>query len=219
MRIKLLLSLFTLVASVNAQKITRILGEDSTRYSKNGIWFTKPGHRMIIEGIYNGKDLYMSNSFGPGGIGYCISEVKVNKNITADEVNAEIFRIDLLSHKLKLGESFSITVFYKDSCTIKEPLIMNPSVLKERNPAGKNLLVIEGTNYNTSLIVMNPRSGPGYGIKEILVNGIKVENINMDVIELSFFKMKIDYQKKVKIEFKFEKDCDPFIIIPEVINY
>jgi hypothetical protein len=219
MKIKLTLFLFMFVAGMNAQKITKILNKDTSRYLKDGVKYKKLAHRMEIEGVYNGKDLYISNGFGKDGIGYCINGLKVNGNYTSDEINASQFKVDLSVHKFKLGEKVKIIVYYKDSCMIKEPLLMNPSVLKERNPSGNTILVVEGTNYNGSLLVMNPRSGPGYGIKEILVNGIKVENINMDVIELSFFKMKIDYQKKVKIEFKFEKDCDPFIINPEVINY
>lgn len=220
MRSKLILVLTVLFsASISAQKITKILHKDTSRFSKNGIMYKRLSHRMVIEGVYNGKDLYINNGFGKEGIGYCISEVKVNRNITTDEVNATVFKIDLSVHKLKAGETFTIILFYKDSCMIKEPLLMNQGAIKQRDPSGNNSLVIEGVNYNASLIVVNPRSGTGYGIKEILVNGKKVEAISSDMIEISFFKMEIPYEKKLKIEFKYENDCDPIIINPEVINY
>ena len=174
---------------------------------------------MIIDGVYNGKNLFIKNSFGPGGIGYCINGLKVNGNYTTDEINADQFGVDLSLHKLKQGEKFQMIIFYKDSCSFKEPLLMNPSAAAQRNPSGKSTMMIEGVNYNAKLLVMNPRTANGYGIKEVLVNGIKVEKITMDVFDISFFEMKIPYQAKIKIEFKFENDCDPFIINPEVINY
>ncbi len=219
MRIKPILLVLMLATSLNAQKVTKILHKDTTRYSKNGINYKRLAHRMIIEGVYNGKDLYMSNGFGKDGIGYCVTELKVNGNYTADEINASVFRVDLGVHKLKLGEKFTITMVYKDSCMGSDPLMMNQGVIKERDPSGNNTLIVEGTNYNGNLQVLNPRSGKGYGIKEVTVNGKKVENIAADVFEIPFYKLKIPYQEKIKIEFKYEGDCDPFIINPEVINY
>jgi hypothetical protein len=210
---------FLMLSYSYSQKITKIRYQDTSRFSKNGINYKRLAHRMVVEGVYNGKDLYIKNGFGKDGIGWCINGLKVNGNYTADEINGSEFKVDLSAHKLKKGEKVTITIYYKDSCMIKEPLLMNQSVIKERDTSGKNSLVIEGINYNASLLVVNPRSGKDHGIKEILVNGKKVENINMDVIEISFFKMKIAYEAKLKIEFKFEGDCDPFIINPEVINF
>ncbi len=208
-----------LVANMNAQKILKVMYKDTSRYSKNGVMYKRLSHHLLIEGVYNGKDLFIRNGFGKDGIGYCINGLKVNGNYTTDEINASEFKVDLSVHKLKQGEKFTILVYYNDSCMIKEPLLMNQSAIKERDPSGKNELIVEGTNYNASLLIVNPRMGNGYGIKEIMVNGKKVDSIEKDMIELSFFKMKIDYQSKLKIEFKFEKDCDPIIINPEVINY
>jgi hypothetical protein len=219
MKIKLLLMFFVLILSMNAQKITRVMHKDTSRFSKNGIMYKRVSHRMVIEGVYNGKDLFVKNGFGKDGIGYCINGLKVNGNYTTDDINASEFKVDLAAHKLKQGETFTVTIYYKDSCMIKEPLLMNQTAIGERDPSGKNVLVVEGTNYNGNLIVVNPRFGNDYGIKEILVNGIKVESIKSDMIEISFFKMKIAYQAKLRIEFKFENDCDPIIINPEVINY
>lgn len=175
---------------------------------------------MVVEGVYNNKDVMIKNAFGKTGIGFCINGLKVNGNYTTDEINAEIFKVDLSLHKLKKGERFELKIYYKADCNpIKEPIIMNPGAIKAEDPSGKNSLVIEGKNFNANLLVMNPRSGNGYGIKEVLVNGKKASAINLDVFELNFYKMGIPYEEKLKIEFIYENGCDPFFVNPEAINY
>jgi len=218
MKNKMTIVAFMLVAGLSAQKITKVMYKDTSRWSKDGVMHKNISHRMVIEGVYNDKDLMIKNSFG--GIGFCINGLKVNGNYTTDEINADIFKIDLSVHKLKKGDKFEIKIFYKDSCRpIKEPILMNPGSIKAEDPSGNNSLIIEGKNFNASMLVVNPRSGKGYGIKEVLVNGKKVNTINSDVFELNFFKMGIPYEEKIKIEFKYENGCDPFIINPEAINY
>jgi hypothetical protein len=177
--------------------------------------------KMVINGTYNGKSVFIQNSFGKNGIGFCISQINVNKNITTDEINAMFFKIDLEVHKLKAAEKFTMEIFYKDSCSSTGmPMIMNPGALMAKDPSGTNTLTVEGKNYNTNLIITNPRSSKGnYGVKEVLVNGKKVEGIAADVFEIPFFKMGIPFEQKIKIEFKYENDCDPFIVNPEVISW
>ncbi|MDZ4664666.1 MAG: hypothetical protein SGJ15_07300 [Bacteroidota bacterium] len=220
MKEKLVLLILAIAINVNAQKITKIMYKDTSRWSKDGIMHKDLAHRLVIEGVYNGKDLLIKNSFGKNGIGFCISGLKVNGNYTTDEPYADMFKVDLSIHKLKIGDKVEIKVFYNDSCgPIKEPIIMNPGSIKPNDPSGNNVLVVEGKNYNSSLLFVNTRSGKGYGIKEVFVNGKKVEFINSDVVELSFFKLGIPYEAKLKIEFKYENGCDPFILNQEVINW
>ena len=211
---------FMLVAGLSAQKITKIMYKDTSRWSKDGVMHKDLSHRMVIEGVYNNKDLMIKNPFGKNGIGFCINGLKINDKYTTDEINAETFKIDLSLYKFKKGDKFEIKIFYKDSCgPVKEPLLMNPGSIKADDPSGNNSLIIEGKNFNASIFVVNPRSGKGYGIKEVLVNGKKVDSINSDIFELSFFKLGIPYEEKLKIEFKYENGCDPFVINPEAINY
>jgi hypothetical protein len=177
--------------------------------------------KMTVNGVYNGKDIFIRNSFGGNGVGFCVSQVNVNKNITTDEINASVFNVDLEMHKLKLNEKFTLEVFYKEKCGIPDGvLLLNPGAIKQKDPSGNNVLVVEGKSFDQTLMVVNPRSNKGiYGVKEVNVNGKKVENINKDVFLIDLYKMKIKYEEKIKIEFKYEDDCDPFIINPEVINY
>ncbi|HEY8404629.1 MAG TPA: hypothetical protein VIK71_08470, partial [Flavobacteriales bacterium] len=53
--------------------------------------FSAMAEVVIINGIYQGKDLYVKNPVTSSGIGFCIFEVLVNGNITSDEVNSPAF--------------------------------------------------------------------------------------------------------------------------------
>ena len=42
---------------------------------------------LILEGNYQGKNVYVQNPNAASGVGFCVSEVLVNGNITTDELN------------------------------------------------------------------------------------------------------------------------------------
>jgi hypothetical protein len=88
------------------------------------------GNVIILEGNYQGKSLYVQNPFGPGGVGFCVTEIKVNGNITTDETNSSAFEIDLKQQKLNLGEKIEVKIFHKEGC---KPKVLNPEVLKPRS--------------------------------------------------------------------------------------
>jgi len=88
------------------------------------------GGVIILEGNYQGKNLYVQNPFGSGGVGFCVTEVLVNGNITTDEVNSSAFEIDFKPHKLNVGEKVEIKVKHKEDC---KPKVLNPEVLKPKS--------------------------------------------------------------------------------------
>lgn len=88
------------------------------------------GGVIILEGNYQGKMLYVQNPFGSGGIGFCVTEVKVNGNITTDETNSSAFEIDLKAQKLNIGDKVEVKIFHKDGC---KPKVLNPEVLKPKS--------------------------------------------------------------------------------------
>lgn len=88
------------------------------------------GGVIILEGNYQGKNLYVQNPFQSGGVGFCVNEVKVNGNITTDEVTSSAFEIDLKSHKLNIGDKVEIKLFHKEDC---KPKVLNPEVLKPKS--------------------------------------------------------------------------------------
>ncbi len=88
------------------------------------------GSVIILEGNYQGKVLYVQNPFGSGGVGFCVTEVKVNGNITTDETNSSAFEIDLKPWKLNLGDKVEIRIYHKEGC---KPKVLNPEVLKPKS--------------------------------------------------------------------------------------
>jgi len=84
---------------------------------------------LIVEGKFQSKNIYVQNSFGGVGVGFCATEVKVNGKITTDEVNSSAFEIDLMACNIKPGEKVTIEIVHKDDCT---PRVLNPEVLKSR---------------------------------------------------------------------------------------
>lgn len=82
---------------------------------------------IVVEGFYQGKNIYIQNFMGSSGVGYCAYEVKVNGHITTDETNSSAFEIDLTAHNLKLGEKVIIEISHKENCI---PKILNPEDLK-----------------------------------------------------------------------------------------
>lgn len=85
---------------------------------------------IVIEGTYQGKNLYVRNDFAGSGVGFCAFEVTVNGNITTDEVNSSAFEIDLSIHDLKQGDRVVVVIKHKDDCGVK---VLNPEVVKPRS--------------------------------------------------------------------------------------
>lgn len=79
-----------------------------------------------LKGHYNGKNLLIENPYGPGNVGFCVMEVKVNGRVTTDEINASSFEIDLSSFGLKEGDPVEVELVHKKGC---EPVVKNPEAL------------------------------------------------------------------------------------------
>jgi hypothetical protein len=84
---------------------------------------------LVVEGKYQNKNLYVQNYFGGSGVGFCAFEVKVNGQITTDEVNSSAFEIDLAAMKLKYGDKVTVEIMHKDGCM---PKVLNMEDLKPR---------------------------------------------------------------------------------------
>lgn len=84
---------------------------------------------LVIEGKYQNKNIYIHNGLGPGGVGFCAKEVKVNGNVTTDEINSSSFEIDLKAANLKYGENVLIEISHIDGCL---PKVLNMEDLKPK---------------------------------------------------------------------------------------
>ena len=85
---------------------------------------------ILLEGNYQGKNIYVQNPFSGTGVGFCTFEVKVNGQVTTDEVNSSAFEVDLGNFKLTMGEKIVIALQHKDDC---RPKVLNPEVLKPKS--------------------------------------------------------------------------------------
>lgn len=84
---------------------------------------------LVIEGEYQNKNLYIQNSLASGSVGYCAFEVRVNDQLTHDEVNSTAFEIDLANYNLKAGEQVTVKITHKEGCA---PKVLNPEALRPR---------------------------------------------------------------------------------------
>ena len=78
---------------------------------------------IVLEGNYQGKNLYVQNPFAGSGVGFCVQEVQVNGNVTTDEIASSAFEIDFRNLQLKLGDKVEVKIIHKDDC---KPKVLNP---------------------------------------------------------------------------------------------
>jgi len=89
-------------------------------------FFSLNAEVYVLEGVYQGKDVYVQNPFSSEGVGFCIYEVTVNGEITSDEINSSAFAVDLAMYEFNLGDEVIITIKSKSDC---EPNVINPDAI------------------------------------------------------------------------------------------
>ncbi len=85
---------------------------------------------LIVEGNYQGKNLFVQNPFRSGGVGFCTIKVLVNDNTTTDEFSSSAFEIDLSLHKLAIGDPVVVKIEHSLDCT---PKVLNAEVLRPKS--------------------------------------------------------------------------------------
>ena len=83
--------------------------------------------KIEMEGVYQGRDLYVKNPFSEAGVGYCVFQVEVNGKVTSDETNSSAFAVDMEALGLKVGDPVTIVLKHRDTC---RPTILNPESIK-----------------------------------------------------------------------------------------
>lgn len=89
--------------------------------------FSSLASKLIVEGVYLGKSLYIQNPERNDG-SYCITSINVNGRPFKTQ-KASAFRLDLFS--FSIGTPVKIVVEYKDGC---KPRIVNPQVIEPQKP-------------------------------------------------------------------------------------
>jgi len=80
---------------------------------------------LTLNGVYQGKNLYIQNPFTGNQKDFCANEVYINDIKVLTSIQSSAFEIDL-SH-LKVQEPVTIKITHKDDC---KPKILNPQVIK-----------------------------------------------------------------------------------------
>lgn len=85
---------------------------------------------IILQGHYQGKNIYVQNPFGSSGVGFCVTKVTVNGDVTTDEIASSAFEIDFSNFQLAVGDPVEVEIFHKLDCT---PKVINPMVLESKS--------------------------------------------------------------------------------------
>ena len=85
------------------------------------------GQVIVLEGNYHMRNIYVSNKILSTGVGYCVTNVMVNGEVSTDEINSEAFEIDLSLFNFSIGDAVSVEIHFRDGC---EPDIINPLALQ-----------------------------------------------------------------------------------------
>ncbi len=81
---------------------------------------------LSIEGVYQGKNLYIQNPMDADGFGYCATKVTVNGDVLPGGTSLAAFGIDFAQFNIAIGEKVFIVIEHNDGC---KPKILNPEVL------------------------------------------------------------------------------------------
>lgn len=81
-----------------------------------------------LSGTYFGSNLVVVNP--DHGEGYCVTSIKVNGQLTRDEIRSNSFEIDFSLLDLKVGDPVTVVITHQDGCT---PTVVNPGVLSMRS--------------------------------------------------------------------------------------
>jgi len=79
---------------------------------------------FTLQGIYQGKNLYVQNPFTGNMKDFCTNEVIVNDKVVLSNVQSSAFEIDLSF--LAMNDPVTVTIKHKDDC---KPKILNPQVI------------------------------------------------------------------------------------------
>ncbi len=144
---------------------------------------------MIIEGTYQGENLYVQNPFASSGVGFCVTNVMVNGQQSIDEINSSAFEIDFSSYQLVKGAPVKVKIEYKDDCS---PRVLNPDVLKpsstfvisSMNITPDGLFTFSTTNESGQLPFVIEQKRWNVWMKVATINGKGLEGKNDYSIQL-----------------------------------
>jgi hypothetical protein len=133
---------------------------------------------IVLEGNYQGKNIFIQNPFSEAGVGFCVFEITVNDQIATDEINSSAFEVDMANFGLKIGDPVILKVKHKDGCT---PVVLNSEVLRpkstfdivwqEVNPEGVYKWMTNNETGELPYVVEQKRWNKWVKVGEVMGNG------------------------------------------------
>ncbi len=131
-----------------------------------------------LSGTYQGKNLYVQNPFSSNGVGFCVYEVRVNGDVTTDELSSSAFEIDLRARFLKPGDQVTVKIFHKEGC---KPKVLNPEVLQPKSTFDilQISVVLQGSGCQLKWETKNELGKLPYAVEQFRWNKwVKVAEVN-----------------------------------------
>jgi len=82
--------------------------------------------QIVLEGAYNGVNLFVQNPFAECGVGFCCYGVSVNGELSTTETESSAFEIKLDKLGCVVGEQLKVVLFHKEGCKPKVLMQMHP---------------------------------------------------------------------------------------------
>ncbi len=82
--------------------------------------------KLSLEGVYQGKNVFIQNPTDASGFGFCISKIYVNGDLMPISLNSSTLTINLKALKMSIGEPVFLVIHHSDDC---QPKIVNSEVL------------------------------------------------------------------------------------------
>jgi hypothetical protein len=79
-----------------------------------------------VEGIYQGKNLYVQSPESEDGFGFCVTKVTVNGEVSSHSPQASAFQVDLTEFNIQVGDKILVVFEHEEGC---KPKLLNPEVL------------------------------------------------------------------------------------------
>ncbi len=81
--------------------------------------------QTVLEGIYQGKNIFVQNPVKNSGTGFCVDSVSVNGIVQKEKIQSSAFEIDFPSFRLKPGDTIEVILHHSGNC---RPKVLNPHV-------------------------------------------------------------------------------------------
>jgi len=98
---------------------------------------------IVMEGHYQLRNIFVSNSIGQDGVGFCVTNVFVNGEVSTDEINQNAFEIDLTLYNLSFGDEVTVEIHHKANCEVE---VINPLALQPQATFKTESIVIDDKN-------------------------------------------------------------------------